>query len=106
MFQNLQTATVRTIVARSQIDQIERVYGYARVQDYPLMVHVGIGMDDILAPARNERRIWYVVAVILTLILILLSSGLVHGTNRRRTRPDELILRQQLHVEAARHTMS
>ncbi|MGP0090271.1 MAG: PAS-domain containing protein [Xanthobacteraceae bacterium] len=93
-------------LAPGKSDGIERLFGYMSIADYPLLVSVGIGTNDILASVRRERRIGLALGAALTLILIGLSWLLIRATNRRRSRADELIWRQKLQMDAALNNMS
>lgn len=69
-------------VSRTAIDRVERVNAYRRVAEYPLIVLVGIGTQDFLAPWK--RQVVEVIALSSLLgSLVLALSFLAHVTHRR-----------------------
>jgi signal transduction histidine kinase len=61
--------------APSQIDGVERFFSYRRLQNYPLTIYVGQGVDTVLAPYYRQRRLLLgggALATILVLMVVLL----------------------------------
>ena len=57
---------------RSALDGIERVYGYARLEQYPLIVTAGYDRDQI----RDEWLSANIADVVLNLVLLIMISGM------------------------------
>jgi PAS domain S-box-containing protein len=106
LFQRLREASSGTDITRAKVDGKRRIYGYHLVPDYPLVVSVGLSLDDILAGPLRERTIRFAVGSLLTVIVLALSWLLVHEINRRRSRVDRLIVQQKLQLDAALNNMS
>lgn len=70
-------------IARTLLDQVERSNTYYRVRGYPLVVVVGLGMPEFLAP-------WYTQSMqllglsVLILLLVAVASALLYTAWRRQ----------------------
>jgi PAS domain S-box-containing protein len=106
LYQNLRVANAGTEIVRAKVDGITRVYGYELLPDYPLVVSLGISLDDVLATPLREERTRLFIGGILSAIIIGLSGLLIHEINRRRSRADEMILQQKLKLDVALNNMS
>jgi PAS domain S-box-containing protein len=84
IFKELEGANAGTYVAKSQIDGIERVFGYASVPDYPLVVGLGIATEQVLAASLQQQRRYLMIGGILTLLIVAFTGLLVRESNRRR----------------------
>jgi diguanylate cyclase (GGDEF)-like protein len=62
-----------TIISR--YDKVERIYGYSRVNRYPLVIAAGLSKEDVLADWRNDSGVFALGGF--TLLAILLALGLV-----------------------------
>ena len=61
--------------AASQVDGVERFFSYRRLQNYPLTIYVGQGVETVLAPYYRQRNLLLggaALATVLVLIVILL----------------------------------
>jgi len=68
----LKTSSSGSATWRSALDGVERVYGYARLEQYPLIVTAGYDLDKI-------RSDWFsanIIDVLLNLILLVMISGM------------------------------
>lgn len=74
VFTQLRAHGPGTTLLTSKVDQITRVYSYAHVRHYPLVVATGLAKDDILADWRQEA--WGTAAVIVFLSAVLSGFGL------------------------------
>lgn len=102
LFKRAQTSNTGTEIVRSKLDGITRVFGYASVPDYPLVVIVGLGLDDVLAPARRQRDIYLALGGFLTLIIVSLSWFLGRETKRRRERELATVAAEKVRDQKAR----
>ena len=68
----LKTSASGSATWRSALDGVERVYGYARLEQYPLIVTAGYDLDKI-------RSDWFsanIIDVILNVVLLVMISGM------------------------------
>ena len=56
LFKHMQRENTGTETITSKLDGVTRVYGFAAVPDYPLIVAVGLALDDVLAPVRRQAQ--------------------------------------------------
>ena len=98
LFRNLQVASVGTYIASGKIDATQRIFGYASVSDYPLIVGLGISMDQVLAASRRQREAYLVVGGFATVVIISLTCIFVRESNRRRRQ--ELAIRDSVSTPA------
>jgi PAS domain S-box-containing protein len=94
--QHLQTAraaTVQQVVVR---DNTERIYSYRELEDYPVVVSVGLSLTDILAEWR--ARVW-----VNSGLLLLMSFGLVALATLLRRQDQRRQAAEHALVEAAHH---
>lgn len=101
----LSVASAGTDIVRSN-DGVWRIRASSAVPDYPLVVSVGLGLDDVLAVPRHERTMRFTIGGMLSAVVIAFSGLLVHAANRRRSHADQLIDQQKLQLNAALNTMS
>ena len=86
LFDLLKRSSSGSEVTHSVSDGVTRIYGYSLVPGYPLVVTVGLALDDVLAPT-DRRRYWdFIIGSGLTIIILTLSWFLAHETRRRRQR--------------------
>jgi PAS domain S-box-containing protein len=104
--EGLPVAGAGTDVVRSNVDGLWRIVESSAVPDYPLVVSVGVGLDDVLAVPRRERTTRFAIGGFLSAVVIGLSGLLVRATNRRRSRADQLIDQQRRQLNAALNNMS
>lgn len=76
------------VVARSTVDDVERVHAYQRVGELPLYVLAGLSTDEYLAPWRQEARAvgglgLLVVALLSGTSLLVLRGARVEQARRR-----------------------
>lgn len=84
LFKQMQSSSAGSAIIRSRLDGVERVFGYSTVPDYPLIVAVGIALDDVLAPVRSQRTLYIAVGSVLTLIILGLGWFFAGEAQRRR----------------------
>lgn len=71
-----------TFIARSAVDGIERIRSYRLLDDYPLIVSVGISMDTALRYYVEQKRINILIALLSNLFIIGMAALLVVRTER------------------------
>lgn len=81
------SGTMRT---RSRLDNIERIFSYRRIQGYPLIIVIGLGLDEVLAGPNATAFHMIMITVAVTLLLALMTAYLVIEMNRRGLREEEL----------------
>jgi two-component system, cell cycle sensor histidine kinase and response regulator CckA len=86
LFDRLKLANAGTYQGGSTVDGIERIFGYSTVPGYPLVLGVGMGVDDVLAASRRQRTIYFAVGGGLSAAIIGLTWFLVRESERRRRR--------------------
>ena len=74
----------------SVIDGVPRLYAYNRVAQYPLVVTVGLDLDQGLQGAHNQGRVLVALAVLATLLVGTLVPYLVREISQRTRREIEL----------------
>jgi signal transduction histidine kinase len=85
-------------VRESVIDHVTRFYSYRRVPQYPLVVTVGVDLDDALGAPNAQARIVISVAAASTLLLGGLTAFLLRQLRRQeRTDATQRELQGQLH---------
>ena len=101
LFKQMQTSRTGVAIVRSRLDGIMRVFGYASVPNYPLVVVVGLGVDDVLAPARSQRILYLALGGFLTLIIVSLSWYVARESKRRRERELASIAAEKIREQKA-----
>jgi diguanylate cyclase (GGDEF)-like protein/PAS domain S-box-containing protein len=97
LFQELRVTNAGTYRAVAAIDGIERIYGFASLQSYPLVVAIGISTDQLLMAVHNQRNNYLIFGGFATIAIIVVTLILVRESERRRRH--ELALHAQARVE-------
>jgi PAS domain S-box-containing protein len=84
-------------LATTAIDGVERSSAYQRVGPYPLLILVGLGTDDFLAPWYSQVRQVVALSLLLALSLVAASVGIYRAWSR------ELLNKAAVQREARRH---
>ena len=93
--------TSGTYLARSTIDEFERISSFRRVDDYPFFITVGLATEDYLAEWRKEAAKQGTLAALFSLITFL-SVWLIYRIWKRQANSVEALARQ----EAKFHTVA
>jgi PAS domain S-box-containing protein len=70
-------------VDRSRLDGITRVFGYHKLQEYPLLALVGTSQDTALARTESRKRGYFFGAAVFSLLVLLFSRLLLSQLSRR-----------------------
>ncbi|HEY8905287.1 MAG TPA: PAS domain-containing protein, partial [Rhodoferax sp.] len=65
-----------TFISRSPIDNIERLYYYRKVPQYPLVVIEGLDMEELLTNHRSDRNALWLQASVVTVLILALAAAL------------------------------
>jgi len=90
LFEHLAKADQGTFTSHARLDGRERIYSYGVVPDYPLIVTVGKEIDEVLAGARAAQKNDLLFGIGVSLVLLLLTGLLIHGTVLGRRREDAI----------------
>lgn len=92
------TATIKSI-----IDGVERVVGYRRVEDYPLVVFVALNKEEVLAGWRKESMLSAVIVSLLLGFLSVLGYRLIKLMKQQNRIQVELLGSQEKLLELNRN---
>jgi len=73
VMQRLRHEPSGSVITKSQVDGVERLYSYRKVNGYPLAVVIGEATDEVFANFRKDRRQDLTVAAALSLFIALVS---------------------------------
>lgn len=62
-------------------DAVDRFVSYRRLTPYSLLVAVGIAQDEVLAPLRRDANGYYLIAAIVTLVMVLFTKVLMSAVS-------------------------
>jgi PAS domain S-box-containing protein len=79
-----------TFVDNSVVDGVRRLYSKRPIPGYDLVVTVGLGLDDVLAPAKAENARVLAIGIAVSLLLCGLIGVLACEAYRRSRRESEL----------------
>ena len=88
----LPEAPAGVTVARSSLDDVERLFSYRQLQDYPLLVETGISTQSIAAPWLNQVARSCLVVVVVIAGLVLFAATLVRQMEQGALAEEELRL--------------
>ncbi len=75
--------------ANSSIDNIKRVFSYRSLEEYPMLVCVGITEEEVLREAERRKTAYYWSAASVSLIIVLFVAFLLQWLfNQRRVRQE------------------
>lgn len=102
--QLLPKANSGTAIVRSYVDGVERVVGFRRVSDYPLVVFCAMNKEEVLASWRKETLMSS--AIVLLLISVVLGIGYRFiRLMKQQTHIQNQLLRAQDKLLEANHTL-
>jgi signal transduction histidine kinase len=83
LFQRIGATPAGSFVGSGATDEVERIYSYRSVRDYPLIVVVGTSLRESLEAVADQQRTYQMLAGALTVLLSALAYALVHLVRRR-----------------------
>lgn len=81
-FQMRKDAPAGSLIVTGAIDGVERLFSYRRIGDYPLILSVGLALDDIYAEWR--QRAWWIGGIVLLLDAVLIGMSILFARQMRR----------------------
>nr|WP_315595782.1 sensor domain-containing diguanylate cyclase [uncultured Cupriavidus sp.] len=82
-FAPLLAADRGTFIGKAAVDSIDRLYSYRHVPDFPLIVVVGLSMEDVLGPWRTRARVLGGLITVVDALIIALAVLLSRQWRRR-----------------------
>ena len=80
LFRNLASAKVGWFYTNSNLsDNVQRLIAYRAVNNYPLVITVGLAGHEIFARLEAQRKSGYLIATVLTLLILLVTGLSVRG---------------------------
>ena len=75
--ERLRTQGMGDWISVSPVDGIEHLGSYRRVESYPLVVVVGVGLDEVLTPWRTDALIHLAVSLLASAVIAILGGRFV-----------------------------
>ena len=63
---------------KSLVDEITRYYAYRQLEYYPLVVAIGVSVDDVLEAANSSERLIYTIALLASILVALSAVILIY----------------------------
>jgi len=79
-----------TLITRSHVDGVERLYGFKRIESYPLVLMIGLAVDDYLLSWKYTAVVSSVSCVLAYFLFLALAMRLNANSIRRQQMMDEL----------------
>lgn len=83
VFQHLRDAPSGVFESTAKVDGVERVFGYRRIADTPLVIVVGLSRAEVFAPWRRKTIEVAAIMTVLVGLAILLTAGLRRELQQR-----------------------
>lgn len=100
--QLLPTGPFGTAIVKSHVDGVERVVGFRRVDEYPLVIFAALNKDEALASWRRESLLIAAIVASLLGILGVLGYRLIRLMKQQNHSQNELLGTQDKLIEANR----
>lgn len=91
-----------TATVRSYVDGVERVVGFRRVNDYPLVVFAAMDKEEVLRSWRSESLISTVIVCLLMIILVAIGYRFIRLVKQQNHIQNELLEAQDKLLEVNR----
>ena len=85
LFAGFRSETSGNLLAASPVDGERRLFSFRSLKDYPLIVAAGTSEEAAIGQASRTAKWYYVRAGVLTVIVVLLSSGVIAALTRRKS---------------------
>jgi signal transduction histidine kinase/FixJ family two-component response regulator len=110
LFKQALRSSTGSIISRSVVDNVERVFSYAAVPGYPLFVNVGFATSDVFAEIDAQKNMYLIIGGGLSIIFCALGWFIARETKRKRMRDltfltEERTREQKLQLDAALNNM-
>lgn len=102
LFKEILTQNSGSIIAKSSIDGVRRIFGFQALPDYPLSVVVGEDEEAVLSEYYQRRGLYFSVAGFLTIFILYFTVYLLIAANRQRRSGAELLQAKEHAEEATR----
>ena len=79
-----------TAILTPNIDRIERIYSYRRLEHYPVLIGVALSKEEVLAAWRDETIRFALASTVLIALLWILGFRLIHQVAIRERAQSEL----------------
>jgi diguanylate cyclase (GGDEF)-like protein len=100
--QLLPKGSTGTATVKSYVDGVERVVGFRRVDEYPLIIFAALNKDEVLAGWRHQSLLSAAIVSLLLGILGLLGYRLIRLMKQQNHIQNELLSAQDKLIEANR----
>ncbi len=76
------SASSGSFLTAGRVDGTRRYMSYRKVERFPLLVSVGVSMEEAMAPFAARERSYYVGAAFATLLVVFFAAALIRVTGR------------------------
>lgn len=102
LWQRLEEKPEGLYLQTSVVDGVTRHYAYKRMQEFPLIVAIGIAIGDIEHNVRNFAEFSYAIAALLSAVIAVLMYALHRRGVYLKTLEREILVRRSAEEEATR----
>jgi len=95
-FPKMRSTTEGNFTTRSVVDGVERIYGFANLAEYQLIVATGMSVDDVLGPRQSSNMARLLVAVGISALIVGLVVLSMRELQQRGTLEEHQRKTQQL----------
>ncbi len=95
VMQKLKTNSAGSFSLQSQADGIKRIYSYRALQEYPLVVAVGMSEEQALRNLNQRIVSYYWICGGMSLLTIAFIAGILFAVKRRKQAEESLQLNQE-----------
>lgn len=86
LMENLVGSNAGFYITKSAVDDINRIYSYRALNDYPFVVVVGVEEDEVLLGLKHRSIAYYMMASLATVVILLFVIMLLSVTARQKNR--------------------
>jgi two-component system, NarL family, sensor histidine kinase BarA len=100
---SVQTEANGTFISNKLYDSTTRIYAFERLSNQPLMVMVGMDLNEVLAEHTGHRKIYLMFAIGLSAVIALFAIGAIYTIRRSSRLNAELVQRTRESGLANKH---